>query len=265
MNKSLARTALVLALTTAMAPSLFAQTIKKCVDDKGITHYGDPLPPQCAKSEVKEITSQGTVRKTIDRPLTAEEIKARQEDELRNKDARRKEEEQNRRDRALLATYGSEKEFDVSRDRGLATIDARINTSRTQLKDLEDQKKKLAGEMEFYESGKSKSTKGKEVPAALADRVARNKKDIQNINTSIVRLEEEKKLITEQFEADKQRWRELKTGKATLKLEDRKLGVQGKAICNGTEYTCTVGVPYICTEIDNYRLRRRYIECKNVK
>lgn len=257
--------AAILALTPGFAA---AQAIMKCVDEKGVTHYGNPLPPQCAKSEIKELSGQGTVKKTLDRPLTPEEIKAREDEMIRSKDERRRQEDLQRRDRALVATYGAEKEFDVSRDKALDVINTRQKTSQNRLKELEDYQKKLSAELEFYKDGKSKSSKGKEVPAELAQNVERTKKDLEATKDSIQRMEEEKKNIHAQFEADKQRWRDLKSGKVVLKLQDqvvkstRKAGEIGKAICNNVEHACYVGNIYFCREIDaNGRLRARYVDC----
>ncbi|MBL8516184.1 MAG: DUF4124 domain-containing protein [Betaproteobacteria bacterium] len=253
---------------SALACQASAQ-IMKCVDDKGVTHYGNPLPPQCAKSEIKELSGQGTIKKTMDRPLTPEEIKAREEEFIRTKDERRKQEDIERRDRALVATYGAEKEFDVSRDKALDVIGARQKTAETRLKELEEAMKKFNAEMEFYKDGKSKSSKGKDPPPALIQDTQRTKKDIENTKESIQRMEEEKKNIHAQFEADKQRWRDLKSGKVVLKLKDqvvkstRKAGEIGKAVCNNVEHLCYVGNIYYCREIDgNGRLRARYVDCQ---
>lgn len=260
----------VLAAMLACAPGLAAaQGIMKCVDEKGVTHYGNPLPPQCAKSEIKELSGQGTVKKTLDRPLTPEEIKAREEEFIRTKEERRKQEDIQRRDRALVATYGAEKEFDVSRDKALDVIGTRQKTAETRLKELEEAMKKFNAEMEFYKDGKSKNAKGKDAPPALVQDMQRTKRDIENTKESIQRMEEEKKSIHAQFEADKQRWRDLKSGKVVLKLQDqvvkstRKAGELGKALCNNVEHQCFVGNIYFCREIDqNGRLRARYVDCQ---
>lgn len=260
--------ALVAALAAFAGPA-GAQGIMKCVDEKGITHYGNPLPPQCAKAEIKELSGQGTVKKTLDRPLTPEEIKAREEELIRTREERRRQEDIQRRDRALVATYGAEKEFDVSRDKALDVIGTRQKTSENRLKELEDYQKKLSAELEFYQDGKSKSSKGKDVPPALAQSVDRTKRDIAATKESIQRMEEEKKSIHAQFEADKQRWRDLKSGKVVLKLQDqvvkstRKAGEIGKALCNNVEHQCFVGTIYFCREIDQSgRLRARYVDCQ---
>jgi hypothetical protein len=262
-------TSLPVALLALAATQSHAQGIMKCVDEKGVTHYGNPLPAQCAKAEIKELSGQGTVKKTLDRPMTPEEIKAREEEFIRTKDERRKEEDVQRRDRALVATYGAEKEFDVSRDKALDVINARQKTSENRLKELEEYNKKIATELEFYKDGKSKTSKGKEIPAGLNQSADRTRKDIEATKESIQRMEDEKKNIHAQFEADKQRWRDLKSGKVVLKLQNqvvkstRKAGEIGKAICNNVEHACYVGNIYFCREVDtNGRLRARYVDCE---
>lgn len=269
MNWTLRITPIALAAALACAAGSASAQIMKCVDDKGVTHYGNPLPPQCAKSEIKELSGQGTVKKTLDRPLTPEEIKAREDELIRTKDERRKQEDIQRRDRALVATYGAEKEFDVSRDKALEVIGARQKTAENRLKELNEAMKKFNAEMEFYKDGKSKSAKGKDAPPALVQDMQRTKRDIENTKESIQRMEDEKKNIHAQFEADKQRWRDLKSGKVVLKLQDqvvkgtRKAGEIGKAICNNVEHQCFVGRIYFCREVDSSgRLRARYIDCE---
>lgn len=248
---------LVLAMAFGLAATTVnAQGIMKCVDEKGVTHYGDPLPPQCAKKEIKQLSDQGLVKKTLERPLTPEEIKAKEEDAIKRKDEVRREAEQQRRDRALVATYGAEKEFDVSRDKALDVINARYKTAESRLKELDEQMKKLDGEMEFYQAGKSKSGKGKEAPQALTENVARTKRDKDVTAESLKRMDEEKKTIIAQFEADKQRWKDLKTGKANLKAEEKtylpvkKAGERGTVICNNVEHTCRAGYLYACRGTD---------------
>jgi hypothetical protein len=69
-------------------------------------------------------------------------------------------------------------------------------------------------------------------------------------------MEEEKKVITAQFEVDKQRWLALKTGKANLQAESKvvmpvkKAGERSSLICNGVEHTCRAGSMYTCRGLD---------------
>ena len=40
-----------------------AHALYKCQDEKGVTHYGDTMPPQCAKKAITEMSGQGSVVK----------------------------------------------------------------------------------------------------------------------------------------------------------------------------------------------------------
>src|ERR1051325_1617382 len=86
--------------------------IIKWVDEKGVTHYGDRLPPQYAGRDNSTISHQGVLLK---RNLPAKPQDA-------NADAdKEKTLDQKRRDHALLATYSTEQEIDLARDRNMQT------------------------------------------------------------------------------------------------------------------------------------------------
>src|SRR5690349_12529481 len=97
----------------------------RCVDEKGRTHVGDTPPAGCANVVMYEVTRGGQVIRTIQPTMTEEQVKARQEAEEKIRAAEKVAAEQKRKDMALLSTYGSEKEFDVARDRNIDPINQR--------------------------------------------------------------------------------------------------------------------------------------------
>lgn len=241
----------------------------KCVDDKGVTHYGDPLPAQCSTKAITELSKQGTVKGKIDRPLTPEEIKARQDDEVRLKDERRKDAEQQRKDRALIATYGAEKEIDVSRDRAVEQVTARWKNADARLKELDEKIAKLTSGMDFYKTGKSAKGAAQEPPAYMKQDLEQTKVDRGAVADSMAKMEDEKKAITAQFDADKQRWKDLKSGKANLQAESKtympvkKAGDKSSLMCNGVEHSCRAGSMYTCRNVDsNGNLQVTLMPCK---
>ena len=182
----------------------------KCVDDKGITHYGDPLPPQCLSKAITELSGQGTVKSKTDAALTPEQIKLREEEKAKKKEEDKRATEIARIDAALLATYGNVKEFEVSRDRTIEQITGRWKTSSQRLKEIDQRMATLSNEMEFYREGKSKKKDSKGAPAQLVQDVERTKLERIAVEDSIKKLEEEIKWVKEKFERDKARWVELK-------------------------------------------------------
>ena len=203
-----------LALLVALALSTPATAAFRCVDEKGRTHIGDTPPPGCANVVMQEVTRGGTVIRTIQPSLTEEQWKAKLEAEEKARIAEKIAAEQKRKDMALLATYANEKEFDTSRDRNIDPIKARIQQSTERLKEIDKRVKVVKEEMEFYEAGKKKSTKEKDMPSGLQmelERLADEKKTIQK---TIAASEKEIAELRVKYEVDKKRWLALKSGTA---------------------------------------------------
>ena len=253
------------ALCAAAGLAAHAQTLKKCVDDKGITYYGDPLPAACDKRAITEMTNQGTVVRKLDAPLTADQIKARDDDAARRKVEDAKINEQKLKDRALLATYGTEREFDYSRDKSLALVEDRRAQLVTRVQEVDKTIARLDNEIGFYQSGKSKNAKVKDPPVQLTMDIARAKADRANLDTEMARLEEERKGIAARYDIEKSRWKRLKAGMApgtlldsagnvTMQpaLPERLVGLasgdqpRGYFMCNGRAIECEVGKVYYC-------------------
>src|SRR5581483_9492836 len=91
------------ALVVAPAPLAWAAspTIKKCRDATGKWHYGDEADAACANSKITVLSEQGVKKKVIEAPLTAEELKQREQQQA----AAQEEKEQAKHDALLLSTY----------------------------------------------------------------------------------------------------------------------------------------------------------------
>lgn len=203
------KTALLLALASA---PILANAAYKCVDEKGITHIGDTPPAACATVMMYEVKPSGQVIRKIDPTPTPEQLKQRQEEAERRKEADKAAYDQKRKDQALLATYTSEKEFDVARDRNVAPLRSRITNIQDRIKAIEEREKKIAEEMEFYKAGKSKNAKTQsDAPPPLLvaerERLAQEKK---SLGDNIANQEADIVQINARFEADKKRWVELR-------------------------------------------------------
>jgi hypothetical protein len=108
-------------LTIAFAALPFAAEAQsyRCVGKDGKKYYGQSVPPQCAGLPMEQLNAQGLVVRKIDAQATADERarKDAEDAERRKREAVSKDE--GRRDRALLATYTSEKDVDEARGRAL--------------------------------------------------------------------------------------------------------------------------------------------------
>jgi hypothetical protein len=182
----------------------------KCTDAKGITHVGDTPPPGCKDVMMYEVTPSGKVLREIEPTLTPEQAKARAAELEKKKAADALAAEQKRKDMALLATYPTEKEFDVARDRNIEPIKSKIASVQEQIKQADKREKELQEEMEFYKAGKSK--KGGEVPPRLTDGLKRVEAEKAALAATITSSEKEIEEVKTRYEADKKRWVELKSG-----------------------------------------------------
>lgn len=258
------------AMVIASFAMLPAHALFKCVDEKGVTHYGDTMPPQCAKKAITEMSKQGSVLKQYEAPLTPEQLKAQDEERERRKEGEKKITEQRLKDHALIATYGSEREFDMARDKDLAVLDARKKSLVSRNVDIDKQLEKNQNEMEFYKSGKSKGAKaGKspEAPPQLVMDYNRSKNERANLDHELAKVDVDRVGVVARYDGEKVRWKKLKGGMPAGTLLDEKGDIaakpdlptqivgqstiipgrpKGVATCEGKVYECSLGISYVC-------------------
>jgi hypothetical protein len=207
----------ILALCTVVP----AEAAFRCKDEKGLTHVGDTPPPACANVVMYEVSKSGSVIRRIEPSLTAEQVKARQEEAARQVEAEKAAAEQRRKDVALLSTYGSEKDIDTARDVNLKPIEGRIKSAQERAAAAEKRQKELEEEMEFYTAGKSKSSKSRTAPPQLVADIEHLKSEKVTLARSIAGYEAEMRQVRERFETDRKRWLELKQMQRDGKLDLR--------------------------------------------
>lgn len=207
-------------LALAFAAPAFAAY--KCVDEKGVTRIGETPPEECANVVMYEITKAGTVIKKIDPSLTETEVKARKEEADRKKEADKLIADQRRKDEALLFTYASEREIDMTRDRNLEPINGRIKIARERIVAVDKRMQQLQDEMEFYKAGKGKAGKVRETPENLVRDLERAKAEKAALEKSITSSEKEMQALRVKYDTDKKRWTTLKNAPAQVKSSSTK-------------------------------------------
>jgi len=244
-----------------------AYAVFKCTDEKGITHYGDTMPPQCDKKPIVEMSKQGSVVRRIEAPLTPAQIKEIEDNKVRNKAKNDLMAVQKLRDNAVLSTYGAEREFDVARDKDIAGLDARRATLAARTGAVDKTLEKLNNDLEFYQAGKSKTSKAKEAPSQLVQEQKRAANDALGIRAEIEKIDKAKEEIRLRYDTEKARWKRLKGGMPAGTLLDDEGNVaaapelrsqivgqsqvipgrpRGIATCEGKVYECTMNIIYVC-------------------
>jgi Domain of unknown function (DUF4124) len=203
---------LCLLIAMSFAPAALAAF--KCVDEKGLTHVGDTPPAACASVVMYEVSKTGMVLRRIDPSLTPEQIRAKTEETERRKAADIAAAEQNRKDLSLMNSFSSEREFDVTRDRNIEPLRARIASASERLRAIDERKAKIDEEMEFYKAGKGKSsTKSRdEPPPMLVHENQRLDAERKTLANAVIGYEREIEQVRVKFETDKKRWLAIKAG-----------------------------------------------------
>lgn len=200
-------------LSTALAALLLAAPLAqaklyKWVDEKGVTHFGDSIPPQYADQARSEIGKDGKVTRHISGPLTPEQLKAREEEQAKQKQAQQEAAEQKRRDTALINTYTKPEEIDLARDRNLQQADLAINSIQMRMKSVQTR-------LDSYQKQAGKYTQSKRpVPADLQSDLTATSQEKQKLQEMLKQKEQEKLTVRNRFDTDKKRFMEL-TGRSS--------------------------------------------------
>ena len=129
-HKSLAVTcALAVVFVTAAGITGHSQAqLYKWVDENGKVQYSDTMPPSAIDRARKELRSDGTVKQETQRAATAEERRLAALKAVEDAKLKIIQDERDRKDKALLATYSDLADFDRVRGRALALMDTEYNT-----------------------------------------------------------------------------------------------------------------------------------------
>ncbi len=184
-----------------LATSVSGAGMYKWVDDQGVVHYSDKAPPDVPPKGESVLDKQGREVKKIDPPLSPAQVKAKEEDDERQRAQVKVKEDQARRDRALMQSYTSEDEIDIARTRAIATIDSQIKSAQTYTADLTSRQQSIAKQKAKYS--------GKPIPAELDHESAAVDAELSRQAILIRQKQEELGLATTKYDTIKQRWHEI--------------------------------------------------------
>ena len=176
----------------------------KWVDEQGVTHYGETIPPEYQNRESVEMNRRGVILRKQDRALTSEEVKQQEREIERKKQEVKQAQEQARRDKALLATYTTEGQLEETRERHLLAPLSVIKTLQPQIKRSQDRIEELR------KKAKEFTDKQKPVPESVQEEMEDEELQVQALQMDVSRKRSEADSINARFDADKKRFRELK-------------------------------------------------------
>lgn len=187
-------------------------SIFTCTNAKGQRLTSDRPIVECLDREQKELKSDGTVRRTLGPSLTAQERTLLEEREHKQAEERQRQTDERRAQKALLTRYPNQAAHDAERGKALRAAQDVIATGQHRVADLEEQRRKLQQEAEFY-------TDASKWPPRLKRQFEENEQQIAGQQRFIKNQEEEKKRIDAQFDAELSRlkvlWAQLLPATAT--------------------------------------------------
>lgn len=130
-------------LLGGIAGSTLAGQLYRWVDDKGVVHYGDTVPPEATKLDREELNEYGITIKTMPRELSGAELADFQRKQAIEVAEEKRLRDASERDMVLLNTYLSIEEIESLRNRRNELLDGQIQVTELYLENLRTKLAKL--------------------------------------------------------------------------------------------------------------------------
>ena len=190
--------ALLLGLGTQ---ALAAGNLFCCIDTNGKQICGDLLPQACYGRAYREIGDSGRTLRNVEAPLTAEQRAQRAVEDEKRKAEEAARREQQRKDQALLNTYGNERDIEAMRTRAQDDVQKSIKAAEAKISEIRAQRKKFENEAEFY--------KRKKMPADIQKGLSDADFEIKAQESIIEAKTKELDIIRQKYDEDKRNFIDL--------------------------------------------------------
>jgi hypothetical protein len=174
----------------------------KWVDDKGVTHYGEVIPPEYTHKSNVLLNDKGRLIKRNEE-INNTERRANEEDEAKKRIDNEAKLELSRKDKALLNTFSNEKEIDLARDRNLHQVESLISSIQSLQRAARESLKNYQQEAEGIKRA------GRKLPVSLRADITEGENKLAKLQLDLVKAQEKAASVKASYEADKTRFREL--------------------------------------------------------
>jgi hypothetical protein len=201
--------ALLAAPLLAPAPALAQTQVQsqpgqtfRCTGKDGKKYYGQAIPTQCIGQPMEVLNKQGMVVRKIDPQATAADRAQKEAEEAERKKREAISKEEGRRNRALLATYTSERDIEEARGRALKENDLAVKDIDKKIALMEQKRVETQKEMA--------QAKEKNQPVGTLERTITNLDfDIKTQQDLRETKKREASAINSRYDDDVKRYREL--------------------------------------------------------
>jgi hypothetical protein len=176
-------------------------TTYKWVDEQGVVHYGDSIPPQYAEKEHKLLNGQGVEIGHTEAQKTPEQLAA----EAQEHDAVVK---QQQHDNFLLTTYTSVQDIESLRDVRLDQLQGQRTAAEQYVENLHSRLVALQGRVKHFRPYNGRPD-ARRMPDDLAEDLVHTLNEMRTQNNALTVKNQEVAALKEQFDLDINRYREL--------------------------------------------------------
>ena len=170
------------------------------VDDEGIRHYGDSIPPEYADQPKTVLNEQGVAVEQLEGKKTEEQLAA--EEKARELEVQK--ELQHRADQALLSTYVNIEEILMHRDRRVELFQAQARVTELYLRNLTRRLAQLQQEAGRYKPYSSDPNAAM-IDPSLVEEIDETEDSIERHEHNLKKFRQEESDIIKRFEGDIER------------------------------------------------------------
>lgn len=191
-------------LAGLLAGASASAELYKWVDENGVVHYGDHIPPEYADDPHQRFNQSGVRIGDVEGAISEQERAARAEQE-------RLRLEQERYDRQLLMSYEQVSDIERLREARLADLDQQDNLARNYLASLETRLFDLEIEADRYNYPHDPDSDKPAIPENLLRELSETAANVTKYQEVLAEREQERDKLIAGFERDLRRFQELKT------------------------------------------------------
>ena len=180
----------------------------KWVDDQGVVHYGDSIPPQYAQKESTLLNKQGV-------PIGHNEATKTPAELALAADAEQRMARQKQHDSFLLATYTSVKDIEQLRDERLLQIKGQRVAAEQYVASLSERLTALQTRAQNFKPYSTRPDAHR-MPDDLAEQMVHTLNDIRAQKAALNTSQQEEAKTQAQFQTDIDRYKELRAAQAAV-------------------------------------------------
>jgi hypothetical protein len=193
---------LMLGLATTDIASAASQTAAyKWVDEQGVTHYGDSIPPQYAEREQHLLNKQGVEVGHTEAAKTPEQLAA--EAQIREASLKKQQ-----HDNFLVTTYTSVKDIEALRDVRLEQLNGQRTAAEAYVENLHSRLVALQDRAKHFRPYNSQGG-ARRMPDDLAEDLVHTLNEMRTQSNALTAKNQEVAAVKSQFDTDIERYREL--------------------------------------------------------